>query len=339
MMAPRSRVTIRDVAKYVGVSHQTVSRVINNSERVSPETREKVQAAIEELSYSPNAVARSMALGRTSILACIAPNLTDYTFASIIEGAEAQAREQGYFLLSASAADPEAFTVAIEQLVDSRRVTGLLIINPYIDTRYSLVPPSFPSVFVGSNSQDETISSVALDDSKAAYDATRHLIQQGHRKIAMVTGPMIEDCSQDRCAGFEKALNENNLENDPTLIIEGDWSGTSGHDALMRLAEVDQLPTAVFAQNDRMAIGVIQAARKLGLVVPKDISVIGVDDMPLASYFDPPLTTMQQDIVQIGKEAAKLLIETIENPDSPQRIQNISAQLVVRNSTKSFKSN
>jgi DNA-binding LacI/PurR family transcriptional regulator len=338
-MAPRSRVTIRDVAKYVGVSHQTISRVINNSERVSPETREKVQAAIEELGYRPNAIARSMALGRTSLLACIAPNLTDYTFANIVEGAEAQARELGYFLISASAKNPADFSDAIEQLVASKRVTGLLVINPYIDTRYKLLPDSFPMVFVGSNSRERKISSVALDDYKTAYEATHYLIEQGHRNVAMITGPMIEDCSQDRCKGFEQAIRESGLGSDPTMIIEGDWSATSGHDALMRLAEVDQLPTAVFAQNDRMAIGVIQAARNLGLIIPKDISVIGVDDMPLASYFDPPLTTMKQDIIQIGKEAAKLLVKTIENPDSPKQIQNITAQLVVRNSTKSIRTN
>ena len=126
-MTPRSRVTIRDVAAHAGVSHQTVSRVINNNKRVLPETKERVQKAIQELGYRPNAVARSMALGRTCMLACIAPNLRDYTFASLIEGAEARAREDGYFLLSSSAKDEEVFADIIEQLVESQRVSGLLI--------------------------------------------------------------------------------------------------------------------------------------------------------------------------------------------------------------------
>ena len=128
-MSPRSRVTIRDVAALAGVSHQTVSRVINKSKRVTAETRERVEAAIQELGYRPNAVARSMALGRTCMLACIAPNLRDYTFACLIEGAEAKAREYGYFLLSCSAGNEEVFAEILEQVVESQRVTGLMIIK------------------------------------------------------------------------------------------------------------------------------------------------------------------------------------------------------------------
>lgn len=333
-MTPRSRVTIRNVAAHAGVSHQTVSRVINNNKRVSPETRAKVQAAIDELGYRPNAVARSMALGRTCILACIAPNLRDYTFACLIEGAEAKAREQGYFLLSSSAGDEDVFADILEQLVESQRVAGLMVINPYIDERYTLLPENFPCVFVGSRPRDLNFPSIMLNDELAAYEATRHLIKYGHRQIAMVTGPTVEDPAQDRCLGFDRALNEAGLAQDPSMVIEGDWSGTSGIDALMHWAEEGQLPTAVFAQNDRMAIGVIQAARQMGIQVPKDLSVIGMDDIPLASYFDPPLTTMHQDIVDIGSQAANLLINAMENPDGAPQSLSAKAKLIVRNSTQ-----
>ena len=332
-MSPRSRVTIRDVAARAGVSHQTVSRVINNSERVSPETRARVKAVIEELGYRPNAIARSMSLGRTCMLACIAPNLRDYTFACLIEGAEAKVREHGYFLLSSSARDEEVFAEIIEQLVESRRATALMVINPYIDLRYTQLPKNFPYVFVGSRSQDESIPSIKLNDELAAYEATKHLIKLGHRRIAMVTGPMVEDPAQDRCEGFDRALSEAGIELDPSMVIEGDWSGTSGIDALMLLAEEGQLPTAVFGQNDRMAIGVIQAARQMGISVPKQLSVIGVDDIPLASYFDPPLTTMRQDIVEIGRQAAQLLIDLLEQPEVMPRHVSLKATLVIRSST------
>jgi DNA-binding LacI/PurR family transcriptional regulator len=332
-MAPRSRITIRDVAAYAGVSHQTVSRVINNSKRVLPETRERVQAAIEELGYRPNEVARSMALGRTCMLACIAPNLRDYTFACLIEGAEAKAREQGYFLLSSSAKDEEVFVDIIEQLVDSQRVAALMVINPYIDGRYTQLPQNFPCVFIGSKAKDEGIPSITLNDELTAFDATQHLIELGHRRIAMVTGPIVEDVAQDRCAGFDRALSEAGLEPDPSLVIEGDWSGSSGMDAIMYLAEEGQVPTAVFAQNDRMAIGVIQGARQMGINVPSQLSVIGVDDIPLASYFDPPLTTMHQDIVEIGRQAAELLIDHMEHPDASPKYFCAKANLIVRSST------
>ncbi len=333
-MSPRSRVTIRDVAAHAGVSHQTVSRVINNHKRVTPETRSRVKSAIAELGYRPNAIARSMALGRTCMISCIAPNLTDFTFGNIFEGAEAKAHEHGYFVIISSAGDLDEFRDIVTELIDSRRVPGMIVINPYIDERYTLIPENFPVVFVGSRPRELEISSVTLNDELAAYEATAHLIGLGHRNIAMITGPMIEDCSQDRCRGFEKALQQAGIDDDPSMVLEGDWSATSGQDALMRLAEVGQIPTAIFAQNDLMAIGVIQAARKIGLNVPTQLSVIGVDDIPLASYFDPALTTMRQNIQQIGQEAARLLIEKIENPYLPRQTVSVNAHLVVRNSTR-----
>ena len=145
----RSRITIRDVAARAGVSHQTVSRVINQSERVRPTTRSRVEKAIADLEYRPNAIARYMAKGRTGTLACFAPNLTDYTFASLIDGAETEARRQGYYLLSASAYDEETFISLVDELVNSRRVEGIMVINPYADLRHKHLPPAYPIVFAG----------------------------------------------------------------------------------------------------------------------------------------------------------------------------------------------
>ncbi len=330
----RSHVTIRDVAAHAGVSHQTVSRVINNSERVRPETRSRVEAAIAELGYRPNAIARFMARGRTGTLACLAPNLTDYTFASIIEGAQHEARKAGFFLLSASAPDPDTFSALIDQLVASRRTEGIMVINPYADSRHLLLSKDIPTVFAGARPRSEAfVNSVALDDVGAARMATRHLLKLGHRRIGMVTGPMVEDCSQDRNVGFIDALRQSGLEADPQLIVEGDWSASSGYDALNQFLQSMQRPTAVFVQNDRMAVGVLRAARDRGLRIPEELSVIGVDDIPLASYFAPPLTTVRQDFALIGEEAARLLIRAVTEPDAPHQQMQIPAELIVRRST------
>lgn len=335
----RSRVTIRDVAAHAGVSHQTVSRVINNSERVSQETRVLVKAAIEELGYRPNAIARSMARGRTCTLACISPNLTDFTFASIIEGAEAEVRKHGYYLVSSSAPTEEEFSRLVEELFTSRRAEGLFVINPYTDGRHNLLPPVAPTVFVGARPRKrDTVNSVALDDVSVAHQATQHLIDLGHRRIAMITGLMVEDCSQDRYSGYEKALQDNNINTDPSLVITGDWAATSGYQALQQLIELPSPPTAIFAQNDRMAIGVLRAARELGISVPDELSVIGVDDMPLSSYFDPPLTTMRQDPLSIGRDAARLLIDTMEERETSPKHLLLQAQLIQRQSTGPIKS-
>ncbi len=284
---------IRDVARRAGVSHQTVYQVINGGDGVTPETRTRVEAAIAELGYRPSAIARSMARGRTLTLACVSPNLTDYTFASIIEGAETEARQHGYFLLSSSAPDEPSFDALLDELVAHRRIDGAMVINPYADGRHKLIPNNFPTVFVGARPRREGVDSVALDDEGVARAATQHLIDLGHRRIAIITGPQAEDCSQDRNAGYESALRTAGIKFDSALVIEGDWSASSGHEALVTLARADNLPTAVFAQNDRMAMGVLRAVRDMHLNIPDQLAVIGVDDMPLASYFDPPLTTMR----------------------------------------------
>lgn len=330
---PKSRPTIRDVARQAGVSHQTVSRVINGSDEVLPETRALVEGVIEKMEYRPSAIARSMARGKTHTLACLSPNLTDYTFASVIEGAETEARQQGYFILSSSAADSDAFRELVEKLVEHRRVDGLIIINPYIDERFEYIPKDFPVVFVGSVAHGSAISSVCLDDEKAAYQATQHLLSLGHRNIAMITGPMEEDCSQDRAKGYQHALEEAGIEADASMIIEGDWSATSGKDALLTLTNNAHVPTAIFAQNDRMAMGVLRAARDMNLKVPSQLAVIGVDDMPLSSYFDPPLTTMRQDMPRIGQEATRILLDIVGNKNTSTQAVKLSAQLVVRQST------
>lgn len=330
---PNPRPTIRDVARKAGVSHQTVSRVINGSEGVLPETRALVESAIEQMGYRPSAIARSMARGQTHTLACISPNLTDYTFASVIEGAETEARQHEYFLLSSSASDPQAFHELVNELIGHRRVDGLIVINPYADDRYKFLPKDFPLVFVGVRSHDEKVCSIALDDEKVAYEATQHLIALGHTNIAMITGPMEEDCSQDRTAGYQRALQEAGIPFDETMVIEGDWSATSGQSALQSFVEDGRIPTAVFAQNDRMAMGVLRAARDANLKIPSQLAVIGVDDMPLSSYFDPPLTTMRQDMPLIGQKATRMLLDIIQNKNTTIREVKLPAQLVVRQST------
>ncbi|HQX01622.1 MAG TPA: LacI family DNA-binding transcriptional regulator [Anaerolineales bacterium] len=328
-----SHPTLRDVARLAGVSHQTVSRVINGSEDVLPETRAIVESAIEQMGYRPNAIARSMARGQTHTLACISPNLTDYTFASVIEGAEVEARQHDYFMLSSSASDPQAFRALVDELVGHRRVDGLIVINPYADERFQYIPKDFPLVFVGASAHEKNICSVSLDDEKVAYEATRHLITLGHTKIALVTGPMEEDCSQDRTEGYRRALQEAGIAFDKTMVVEGDWSASSGQSALLSFVEQGRVPSAVFAQNDRMAMGVLRAARDINLKVPSQLAVIGVDDMPLSSYFDPPLTTMRQDMPRIGQEATRMLLDIIKKKSTAMRDLKLPAELVIRWST------
>ena len=334
MMNPkRSDVTLRDVARHAGVSHQTVSRVINENDHVNPETRDRVMQAIAELGYRPNAIARSMAQGRSYKLACLSPNLTDFTFAAIIEGAEREARQHGYFLLPSSVQDVSTFEALAEELVSSHRVEGLMVIYPYMDERYCHLPENSPVVFVGAHPRSQQVNSVSLDSEYAARLATQHLVDLGHKKIAMVTGPMNEDSVHERLSGFKTVMVQNGTPPDPDLIHEGDWAASSGVDAVQDFLDTGKKFTAIFAQNDRMAIGVLSALRHKGIRVPEDVSVVGFDDMPLASYFDPPLTTIRQDFTAIGEQAVHVLMNKIEKPGTPLENRVLSAELIVRGST------
>lgn len=329
----RSRVTIRDVAAQAGVSHQTVSRVINSSASVSPETRAKVQAAIEELGYRPNAIARSMARGHTRTLGCISPNLTNYVFSSMIESAQAQARSLGFFTLTGSAPAEEEFKLLLEEML-YRRVDGLLILNPRDDGRYHHIKPlvhkGMPVVYVKNTSGNDPVSSVSCDDIEGGYKATKHLLELGHTDIVTIPGPENEECTPDRLEGYQKALTEAGIKPSEGLIVSGDWSAKSGGFAVKQLFESGISFSAIFAQNDRMAIGAIRALREAGIQVPQDVSVIGYDDIPLSSFFDPPLTTMRQPMDKFGQCAAQLLIDAIQDRDHPLEHVRIHTQLVER---------
>jgi DNA-binding LacI/PurR family transcriptional regulator len=331
----RKRATIEDVASLASVSRQTVSRVLNDSGYVADETRARVEATIEALDYRPNAVARSMATGRTFTIGCISPSLIDHTFASIIESAQAEARRRGYFVLAGSAPTEDDVDPLLEEMLH-RRVDGLLILNPRADNRYrhilTLVGKGMAVVYVSDTPRDERISSVRCDDHEGGYQAARYLIDLGHRALATILGPENEECTSDRLDGYREAMGQAGLTLDSRLTARGDWSATSGYRAIQQLLATAPSFSAVFAQNDRMAVGAIRALGEAGHRVPDDISVIGFDDIPLASYFDPPLTTLRQPLEASGRQAARVLIERIEDPEHPPERILTRARLVERGS-------
>lgn len=275
-----------------------------------------------------------MARGRTQTLACISPNLTDYTFASVIEGAEAAVRREGYFLMSTSAPDIDTFVSLVDELVGAGHIEGLLVANPFADGRYEHLPEDFPTVLVGARPRDNDLDSVALDDVEAGRIATRHLLELGHTAIATITGPLAEDCSQDRLAGFHATLAAAGLAAEASPMAVGDWSARSGYECLRQLVESGQRFSAIFAQNDQMAIGVLRAAHDLGIAVPETLSVVGVDDIPVAPHVEPPLTTVRQDFGAIGREAARLLIRAMEDDTAAAEHVRLQPHLVVRRSTQ-----
>jgi DNA-binding LacI/PurR family transcriptional regulator len=337
-VANNKRVIISDVAEEAGVSKQTVSRVINNRPDVADHTRKRIKEIIARLGYHPDPIARSMR-GDTHTLGCITPNLSDYNFSSIVQAAQAEARNSGYFLLTGSAQSEQDVQSLLNEIM-SRRVDGLLVINPRDDNRYlhflPLIEQGVPVVYIKNTPVDENVSAVSLDDVSGGYLATLHLIGLGHRKIATILGLPNEECTKGRLAGFHKAYHEAGLQVNPKLLAQGDWSASSGNQAIKDLLAKGEAFSAVFAQNDRMAVGAIQALREAGFKVPEDISVIGYDDIPLSSYFDPPMTTVRQPMEAFGRIGAQILIEALNNHAFVPQIVRLAPELIVRKTSAPY---
>jgi DNA-binding LacI/PurR family transcriptional regulator len=322
------RPVMADVARLAGVSHQTVSRVVNDHPNVRPQTRDNVLAAITQLAYRPNAAARTLVTRRTHTLGVISCDTDLVGPASMLYGIE-QAAAGTYFVSVASlpALDHSAALDAVERLL-GQGVEGIIVIAPSTSAVAALggMPAEVPLVAVGCGTS-APLASVALDNAAGAMSATRFLLSLGHACVHFVGGPETSLDAQERAAGWRQALTSAGVQ--PPPIITGDWSSRSGYAAGRRLAGLPEV-TAVLCVNDQMALGVIRAMAEAGRPVPEDVSVVGFDDIPEAEFFRPPLTTVRQDFAELGRRALRLLVQKIAGAraDGPQ--QPVSTHLIVR---------
>jgi len=335
-MPLKKAVTISHVAQEAGVSTQTVSRVLNKRPDVAPGTRQRVQEVIKQLGYQPSAIARSLASNRTRILGLITSDFSDYFFTQVIAGAEVEARKHDYFfMLGSTERNPQDEPEYIRLLAE-RHVGGILFARPSTepDSRQvaELLHSGIPVVTTAYHLPDETLTVVDVDNVDGAQQATRCLLGQGHRQVAMITGPASWRSVNDRTRGYTIALEAAGVTLDPNLIVQGDWSYQSGYRAMQELVARKVSFSAVFAQNDQMAIGAIRALREAGRRVPQDVAVVGYDDIPVAEYVDPPLTTVRQPMREVGEVATRLLIQAIEDPGAVQGEILLKAELIRRGS-------
>ena len=332
----RKRTTIKDVAALAGVSYQTVSRVLNDRDLVAEETRARVLAAIEALDYRPDASARSLASRRTYLLGIVTADLSDYTHARILEGAEAEAREHGYLIFASGAERGRNGEPLRSPLLSQHQAEGLLIIYHGADgdthSIFEDIPNDLPVVTIGYAPDRENLVRVGIANHRTARQVTEHLLGLGHRRIGHITGPPEMYESQERRQGYEEALQEAGITPEGALVAAGDWSSASGYRATLRLLGRDSHFTALFVQNDRMAMGALQALRERGLRVPHDVAVVGFDDIPSAPYFAPPLTTVHHPLYELGRTCAGLLIDLIDGQPAPSEPIRLETRLVVRRS-------
>jgi LacI family transcriptional regulator len=327
-------VTIRDVARAAGVSVATVSRVVNAKGSVTASTEERVREAIRRLDYVPHVGARSLTTRRTHVVGVVLPEMHGDFFSEIIRGIEAVARPAGYHVLvSGSHSDPEETEEVLQTL--HGRVDGLLLMMPGPDLGRldRSLPHRTPAILLN-GSGSTAHPTLRVDNRRGARLAVDHLLDLGHRRIAHLRGPQANADAAERQRGYREALAARDVAVEPDLELPGDFREESGFAAGERLARLTPRPTAVFAANDAMAIGCLAALRAASLAVPRDLSLVGFDDVPMARYLTPALTTVKVPIAEVGSRAMERLLRIVTHEtDEGERDEVVVPTLSVRSST------
>lgn len=328
-------VTIYDVAREAGVSMATVSRVVNNNPNVKPQTRKKVYEAIERLGYRPNAVARGLASKKTTTVGVVIPDIANANFAEVARGIEDIANMYHYNIILCNADKRKEKEIRVINTLLEKQVDGLLFMGGVVTDEHiqAFNTSNVPIVLCATTDEKGTMPSVDIDHETAAYDAVRKLIGEGHTRIAMISGTLQDPANgYARYQGYKRALEESGIALDESLVRVGNYRYESGIEAVQYFLELGERPTAVFAATDEMAIGAIHGIQDAGLSVPEDISVIGVDNIRMASMVRPLLTTVAQPMYDIGAVSMRLLTKLMKKENVEQARVTLHHELIVRNS-------
>ncbi|MBO8165183.1 MAG: catabolite control protein A [Brevibacillus sp.] len=331
-------ITIYDVAREAGVSMATVSRVVNGNPNVKPTTRKKVLAAIERLGYRPNAVARGLASKRTTTVGVIIPDISSMFFAELARGIEDIATMYKYNIILCNSDQRLEKELQLINTLLEKQVDGLLFMGAEVKDAHLQVlsTAAVPVVLAATRDVESSLPSVTIDHFQAAYDATRLLIRDGHRRIAMLTGPLNDPLGGLlRFEGFKQALADAGIQYHEELVASGNYQYDSGLKAMNNFLKLDQPPTAVFAASDEMAIGAIHAVQDAGLRVPEDVEVIGFDNVRLAEMVRPRLTSVVQPMYDIGAVAMRLLTKYMNNEHVDEHVVVLPHRIEHRESTRS----
>jgi LacI family transcriptional regulator len=329
---------MREVAERAGVSVTTVSHVINNSRPVNPQTRERVEEAMQALGYQPNVLARSLRQGVTHTIGIILPDSTNPYFSEVVRGIEDTSFDQGYsVILCNSDNDLDKEHHYINVLVE-KQVDGIIFVAAGLSAENinALQARGIPLVLVDRRVPDVQVDNVLADNQRGGWMATTHLIELNHQVIGCIAGPEGVRLSSDRVDGYFQALEAANLHSDSSWIVEGDFQYQSGYEGAKALYNLLPSPTAIFACNDLMAIGAYRFAHENNLTIPEQLSIVGFDDIRLAAYTNPPLTTIHQSKHEMGTKAAELLMERIADQELGPRQEILEINLVIRGSTSSL---
>lgn len=324
---------IREVASLAGVSIATVSRALSHPDKVSEKTLKKVQDAIDKIGYKPNMLARNFRFHRSYAILVLVPELANPFFSTVVKGIEDVARKKGFNVLLGDSRDSLEREKEYLKLIDTRQADGVIQLRPHRDEDTStFVNADFP-VVNACGCVGTPYPSVRIDNVAAQKTVVDYLISLGHRRIGVITGVVDNPHSINRFKGYKNALEEAGIPFDDALVAEGDYSKWSGLNAATQFVHMDNKPTAVVAFNDQMAIGAIKGFKSAGLSVPEDISVTGFDDLEVAKYIDPTLTTISQPATELGHTAMNLLHRMLEGKELTQQEYVLPHEFMVREST------
>jgi LacI family transcriptional regulator len=338
------RPTQADVARIAGVSMATVSYVINDraDDRVSisAETRLRVMKAVEKIGYVPDSRARSLRSGDTKIIGLVIPDIRNPHFWDNVDGVEQELRTSGYHLLLSSLGQQNEFGDQIYKDLTGQRIDGLILMGTYIDqfrdaqdSLIKLIKRRLPIVELSDYvRRGHNVDQVVSDYRNATNEVMSHLLSLGHRRIGMIYGVAMPDLALDRLQPYQQSLHDAGLPVDRNLVVNTGPAIEDGYRAALQVLNLPSRPTAVIAINDLLAIGAIRAAADLGLQIPADLSLVGYDDIFPTNYLVPRLSTVSKDAVRMGREAVRLVLERIRNPDLPRRVIEISARFIIRES-------
>ncbi|HLO04121.1 MAG TPA: LacI family DNA-binding transcriptional regulator [Symbiobacteriaceae bacterium] len=328
--------TIYDVAQRAGVSSATVSRVLNNHPLVKPETRDRVMQAIKELDYQVNLLAAALMTKQTRTIGLIVPDIANPFFAEIARGVEEAGAAAGFNVVMCNTLEQAEREGRYIQVLRQKHVDGIIFTSAYLDDRSltPLIEAGFPVVLISREVEDVAVDSVRTDDFEGGYQATRHLLGLGHRRIALLAGPLRTKPSLDRKKGYEAALERAQIPLDPGLLLSGEFSIESGKAMAQHLLQSTRDFTAIVAGNDLIAAGAIKICRQHGLSVPTDVSVVGYDRTILAELIEPELTSVAQQMHEMGRQAMELLLQRIQGTQTREPVQVVlPPRLVVAGST------
>lgn len=326
--------TIRAVAELAGVSVATVSRALQKPDLVSAKTRRRVLEAIDKTGYQPNLMAVRFRSRKSGNIVVLVPTIANTFFSKVIDGIQHAARERGYGILLCNTLGKEELENEYTQLVESFQADGVIQLRAYDPFARSLKRREQPPMVNACEVMDDAkCPTVRIDNVAAARAITDHLIRHGHRRIGFIKGPSKSPLTRDRQLGYQQGLEAAGIPFDESLLSPGQFTLQSGHRAAGELITRNKPPTAIFCENDEMAIGAIQRIKEAGLRVPQDISVAGFDDISFASYCEPPLTTIAQPTEGFGVTAVNLLIDLLEGEGGNNQQVVLPYDLVVRGST------